>query len=276
MTCKLTSGTLGLPGAMYKLDMTDEQHNVSASFVLQDKLGMVLEEASGAFSGTSYEFAMPFLAIMEGSIQLDGVTTQLGGGNLWLDRQTTTISTIGDQQSLSQEQMMAIALTTRVGSPLYIGDWLAIVMNDGTVYQVTFFWPKAEKPGQQWKVGSELVPPVNPTHKSALEFPTMSTWDQKSPVQGIKVLGQLKFDLNILNPKDPSQSPHWKSPSTGHTYCTAWHLEIRDKVYKMEAFIPRSEALFPGNTGFFEGAATLSDENDKIVGHAFIEQMGFN
>ncbi len=46
MACELTSGTLGLPGAQYKLVMTDEQHNVRASFVLKDLLGMVLEQAS--------------------------------------------------------------------------------------------------------------------------------------------------------------------------------------------------------------------------------------
>ncbi len=141
-----------------------------------------------------------------------------------------------------------------------------------------------KKPGQQWKVGSELDPPVLPTYKSALEFPPgMMTWDQTSPIQGVNVLALYDFDLNILKPKVPENSPHWKSPSTAtdHTYCTAWHLRIRNKVYELRAFIPESEALIPTVSGepkyngFFEGAATLSDENG-LAGHGFVEQMGYN
>ena len=48
MTCVLTSATLGLSGATYKLEITDVAHGVNAVFVLKDAFGMVLEGASGA------------------------------------------------------------------------------------------------------------------------------------------------------------------------------------------------------------------------------------
>ena len=57
----LTSGTLGLSGAKYTVDMTDVIHGVSASFVLEDTFGMILQGASGAIGKGSYEFAMPSL-----------------------------------------------------------------------------------------------------------------------------------------------------------------------------------------------------------------------
>lgn len=260
MNCKLISGILGLSGATYQLDMQDEKENISASFVLKDNFGMILEGASGAYHKTggedSFEFAMPSLAIEDGSvISIKGITTKLCSGNIWLDRQT-----IGGNISLLSK------------NPLYVGNWLALTMNDKTVYNIVFFWPK--KP-DQWIVGTKLDHPINPKHKFGVEYPFLPEWDgQGHPAaEGVNVLKESDIDLNILNPDNPSQSPHWKSPHSGQTYCTAWKLKIKNSTYTMKALIPQSEVY--AGTYFFEGAGSIYDEEVE-VGHVFIEQMGYN
>lgn len=267
MTCVLTSGTLGLPGAKYQLEMADTTHNVSASFQLTDVFGMILEGASGSVSKDSYEFAMPSLTIEEGStITLDGVKTELGGGSLWLDRQT-----LSRPLSSSDAKASLVASAGRLSSQLYTGNWLGVVMEDKTVYVLVFYWPQKK---DQWIVGSELQPPVNPTGKMGLEYPLPSNWDKQSPVQGVNLLNSSDFDLNILHPQHPTESPHWKSPHSHQTYCTAWRLKIRDQVYTMTAIVAGSEVKLAGNA-FFEGAAIISDSSGHDVGHAFVEQMGY-
>ena len=292
MTCVLTSGTLGLSGAKYTVDMTDVTHGVSASFMLEDTFGMILEGASGAIGKDSYEFAMPSLTILHGStITLDRVKTELGGGNLWLDRQSVARKSTSQQslhgesishtsQHLSEQQMEAV-LAEHAASQLYTGNWLGVVMDDKTVYVLVFHWPKKLKLPQwpkkqhQWIVGSELHPPVDPTSKMGLEYPSLPTWDFQSPVQGVNVLDSSEFDLNIKDPQHPSKSPSWTSHTSQQTYCSAWRLRIRNQVYHMTALVPESEVKFPG-TAFFEGAATISDVNSgHQVGHAFVEQMGY-
>ena len=87
MTCKLTSGTLGLSGATYQLDMADTTNKITASILLKDTFGMILEGASGAYNKAggedSFEFAMPSLSIQEGStITVKEEPTELGNGCL--------------------------------------------------------------------------------------------------------------------------------------------------------------------------------------------------
>lgn len=278
MTCKLTSGTLGLSGATYQLDMTDTTNNVSASLSLKDTFGMILEGASGAFrktgGGDSFEFAMPSLSILEGStLSLNGETTRLGRGNLWLDRQTEGRSSSG----LGQRFLHAAQPGLGDSKPLYTGNWLGVTMNDQTQYVIVFFWKPKVKPEKQWIVGTELEPAIYPTKKIGLEYPALPTsWDGHAPVQGVNVLESSDFDLNIWNPKDPRSSPHWTSPA-GITYCSSWRLRIRDKVYKMTVLVPGSEVKCV-EQGFFEGAATITLPESDIqeVGHAFVEQMGYN
>ena len=275
MTCKMTSnGVLGLAGASYQLEMVDKEKSVAASFTMEDHLGMVLEGGSGAFHKTgganSFEFAMPSLSITSGSITLSGKTTKIGSGNLWLDRQTETLSILDpDWQNLKYPP----ASHPR-SKPLYTGNWLAINMNDHTVYNLVFFWPRKT---EQWKVGSELQPPVYPKSKIGLEYPSLPNWQGEShpPVSGVVVLGQDEFDLNILEPGDPNSSPHWNSKPSQPTYCTAWRLMIKGKVYNMTALVPGSQVK--QGKYFFEGAASICNISDGTeVGHAFIEQMGYN
>ena len=262
MSCKLTSGTLGLSGAKYNLEMVDNDHDhsVKVKLVLMDNLGMVLEGPSGAFhkkkGKSSYEYAAPRLAIQAGStIMIDGEETrQLVQGNMWLDRQTITIN-------------------PHDSGPLYIGNWLAVVMEDGirTAYNLVFFWPKEN---EQWKVATKFTPTIPPQGKIGLEYPPLKSWDKLTPVQGVNVLKSDEFDLNLLDPGDTENTPHWTSHESGQTYGTAWQLNIKGQNYTMKAFVPSSEVHI-GNQYFSEGAASITNEENNEVGHVFVEQMGY-
>ena len=272
MTCTLTSGTLGLPGAEYQLEMADKTNDIAASLSLKDTFGMILEGASGAFhktgGGNSYEFAMPSMVIQEGStITLNGAKTTLGSGNLWLDRQTIGPNVSGEKMTLNSQP------AEKASNPLYVGNWLAVSMNDRTCYVLVFMWPKRSA-GEQWIVGTELQPPVNPSSKFGLEYLALPTWDGHSPVQGVNELTEEDFDFNLLQPAIPASSPHWKSPKSSNVYATAWHLRIRDQVYTVTALLPQSEVFL--GTYFFEGTALIEDSAGHEVGRVFVEQMGYN
>ena len=111
--------------------------------------------------------------------------------------------------------------------------------------------------------------------QTALEYPALLSWDGKSPAQGVNVLEKEEFNLNILNSNDPDNSPHWKSSTNkeGNTYCTAWNLKLKDKLYQMDCLVPSCEVFL--DTYFFEGVAIISDDGSQ-VGYAFVEQMGYN
>lgn len=68
---------------------------------------------------------MPSLSIQEGTITMNKETTLLGGGNLWLDR-----------QSINQQSLHGHSTSGTPGSQhqLYTGNWLAVGMNDQTHY----------------------------------------------------------------------------------------------------------------------------------------------
>ena len=262
MTCEMISGILGLSGVRYKLTITDDSRNISAVFMLNDTFSTIFELASGASSNNSYKFALPSLNIESGHIVLNGKQSPLVGGNLWLDRQTLTprSASISDLESCLS-----------ASHQLYTGNWLAVVMNDNTVYVLVFFWPPKK---DQWIVGDELVPPVPPLHKTGLKYSPMSDWNGHSPVVGVNVLDSSEFDLNIYKPKDPAQSSHWTSHASKNTYCSKWQLRIHDEIYTMTALVLSSEVKI-GTESFFEGAATLANANGDILGHAMVEQMGY-
>ena len=258
MQCKLTSGTLGLRGSTYQVDMNDQHENIQVSLKLTSRVGLVEEGPACMYPGMeTIQFNMPAMTISEGStITIAGVTTQLATGNIWLDRQCLKMG------------------ITNFLKPLYTGVWLAVTMNDKTSYTIQFLWPKIEEAGRQWIVGKDVGYP--PTMQTALEYPALLDWDGKTPVQGVNVLKEQEFDLNILTPNDPGNSPHWKSlkHEEGNTYCTAWNLKLKNKTYEMHSLVPSCEVYL--DTYFFEGIAIISDDNGAQVGYAVVEQMGYN
>ena len=276
MSCKLDSGSgiLGLSGATYTLEMKDSTNKVSATLQLKDTLGMVLTAARNDkyLKGSSYEYAMPSLSIQPGSsIEIDGNPTKLVSGEMWLDRQA-----IGGSDKKARKN-------DKKSHELYTGDWLVVAM-EHAIYELSFMWPPTNP---QWIVGDELDPPIPPTPKSGLRYPRLPDWDNESAILGVTILEKESFNLNIKDPKDKGNSPHWKSKSSDQTYCTEWKLELEGKPYKMVAVVPGSEVYFdlPKVDGvqiippqyFFEGAALIYDDEGKtLVGHAFVEQMGYN
>ncbi len=254
MTCKLKSGTLGLRGAMYQVDLTDKTNNVQASLTLKSNVGLIEEGPACMYPGIeTIQFNMPAMTILAGStITLKGETTDLAKGNIWLDRQS-------------------IQMPSNIFKPLYIGVWIAITMNDQTSYTIQFVWSKREEKGTQWISGTEVGYP--PLAKTGLEYFSLQNWDGQSPVDGVDVLGSSEFDLNILTPSDTEKSPHWQSEN-GNTYCTAWNLSLKGKNYKLLSLVQGCEVFL--DTYFYEGAATVEDESGAVVGHVMVEQMGYN
>ena len=273
MTAQLTDGILGLAGASYKLEMVDTSQDLKAVFKLYDPFGGILEYSTTVTP--TYEFALPSLNIMKGSyITLNDVKYNLVDGNLWLDRQTSLYVPISGSNQKSKLFPLHNQLTA--GSALYTGTWLAIVMNDKTVYEMIFNWTIKE---DQWIVGDKLDPPYPPVNKLGVKYPYKSEWMNwigMPAMQGVSVLDWDEFDLNIFDPNNPSLSPHWKSPISNQTYCTKWQLKMV-KEYVLTALIPESE-IKCGKDYYFEGIAIISDPNDpsnQPVGHVFVEQMGF-
>jgi hypothetical protein len=287
---KLESGKLGFPGAVYSIQLTSS--NLLVSIRVKDRFGMILEGASGAIGTTSYEFAMPVLTILAGSTLSffkaeSWETVELISGNLWLDRQTTKPRGSNPSHPLTLAEVTLPPVKSLTGmrqwlrlngkalvSPrteLYVGNWLGLVMNDGAVYAIVFFWPSKAK---QWQVGTRLGVP--PTNKTCLAYPPVLSVEppkRDNPTQGVRVLDS--FDLNIYDARHPDASPHWTSPKSGQTYCTKWLLEIGKEVYILTLINEGAEVNLAGSA-FGEGAATLHNQDGSLAGHAFVEQMGYN
>ena len=261
MSCKLHSGTLGLPGAKYVVEISDHSKGISAVFCTTDNFGMIFELASGACSDNSFEFAMPSLTIESGKIDIQGEKFEIRSGNLWLDRQTLSIVSPHDSESFLKSFSKS--------KELYTGNWLAVVMLDQTVFVLVFYWKKKK---DQWISGNAVGFP--PLGTIGLEYPPLPQWDHKFPVQGVNVLKSNEFDLNIFDHGNPPKSPHWKSPTSQQTYCSKWILTIKKEEYTMTALVPGSEVNVL-NESFFEGAATIADANGHIKGYAMVEQMGY-
>ena len=276
MTNQLIDGILGLPGASYKLEMTDTSQGLNAVFNLHDPFGAIIELASNV--DPTYEYALPSLNIMnESYIILNDVKYKLVDGNIWLDRQMIALAPALESASQKlKSKLFSLRHHSAVGEELYNGDWLAIVMNNKTVYELGFYWPLKKN---QWIVGDKLNPPIPPLKKYGVKYPYSSEWVNWigiPAIQGVSVLDQDEFNLNIFNPSNPSLSPHWKSSISGQTYCTKWQIELDNKQYIMTALVPESEVT--GGTGYFyEGITTITDSKDpsgQPVGYAMIEQMG--
>ena len=278
MTNQLIDGTLGLPGASYKLEMTDTSQGLNAVFILHDPFGAIIEFSSSA--NPTYEFALPCLNIMnESYIILNDAKYKLVDGNLWLDRQMVIDAPVLEfaSQKLKSKLFPLRHQNAVSGEQLYVGNWLAIVMNNKTVYELLIFWPQKKN---QWIVGDKLNPPIPPFKKYGVKYPYNSEWMNWigiPAIQGVSVQDQDEFNLNIFNPRNPLLSPHWKSPVSGQTYCTKWQVELDNKQYVVTALVPEAEVT-GGTEYFYEGVATITDSKDpsgQPVGYAMVEQMGY-
>ena len=277
MTNQLTDGILGIAGASYKLELTDISQGLHAVFNLYDPFGGILELSST--KTPTYEMAFPSLNIMnESYIVLNDTKYNLVDGNIWLDRQTALDAPALESTSQKlNSKLFPLRRQSKAGKQLYVGDWFAIVMNNKTVYELAFFWPPKKN---QWIVGDKLIPPIPALDKYGMKYPYNSdwmNWKGMPAIQGVSVLEQYEFNVNIFNPSNPSLSPHWKSPISGQTYCTKWQLQLGDKQYVMTSLVPGSEVT-GGNEYFYEGIATITDPKDpsgQPLGYVMAEEMGY-
>jgi hypothetical protein len=312
--------SISAKGSGYKTlanEATTLKSDYHISLTLEDKRGTVMEGVSGYVgpymfvpvnnpdAPPSYECAQPFLTITAGTIEIEDVIHTIEKGNLWMDRQMVSASeNNSSQQSVSlkhAEDLKNYFLTKTTSSkPLYLGDWMAVTLDNGLSLALVEFWQPCIPPLLQWQTGTKVyLPPqkgfgnlffsvepslepfVKPVHNGGIALRPRYWLEEADDMWD--------FDINILNAEDPDpdQSPHWKSPISGQTYATAWEIEFSKSIQhyglpeKLYVFVlcENCENVLPGKTlAFFEGTAIAyaDKEKTKPLGHVFVEQMGFN
>jgi hypothetical protein len=305
----VSNGRVGEAGSAYSIvahgrgyttvagsaETTEAEYRVS--FVVADRRGTVMEGISGyvgpqLFPGnqqapSSYECAQPQLAIQSGTIVIDGRTYTIKGGSLWLDRQMIATASDASPAPRDAESFRQYLQQTKPApKTLYLGDWMAFVLDNGHVIVLAEFWQPSTP---QWLTGTRSgKPPMNGFGN--LYFPVGDAPQANGGIGLVprKSLQQEEwdFDVNVLDPGN-GESPHWASKLSGHTYATAWQIEFSGRATahglppKLYVFaISDNCEIVPLNMhgAFFEGAALVyaDQERTQLLGHAFVEQMGFN
>ncbi|WP_445679740.1 hypothetical protein [Radicibacter daui] len=311
---------VGLPGSRYTLSAqgqgliatadtaTTRRAGYAVTLDVTDFRGTVMEGlsayvgpemfADGGIGLSSYECAQPVLRIATGTLAIDGEEHLIAGGTLWLDRQMLAKSvanstasdqgTDGTRRQPGKGWVAALRGNTPSSRPLYLGDWIAVTLDDGHSLALAEFWQPSTP---QWITGTGVGKP--PKHGFGnLYYPL----DRRVPQGngGLALTARTAqsgedwdFDLNILTPADPAHSPHWRSPASGKTYATAWRIDFAPRAQRHGLppalylrTISENCEIIPATPdgGFFEGAALVYADSafEHRLGHAFVEQMGFN
>ncbi len=299
---------IGTPGSRYALAVqgrgyvtsVDSARTQSASYSvdlsLTDRRGTVMEGLSGYVGPAmfedddiglaSYECAQPVLHIERGGITIDDHAHAITRGTLWLDRQMIAKAASDGVSSTS----VSAALRGQAPAPreLYLGDWIAVTLDDGLSLALALFWQPSTP---QWITGTAVGRPPKEGFGN-LYLPVRG--DQPQGNGGLALTPRTAmsgddwdFDLNLLDPDTPDISPHWTSPASGKTYATAWRIDFSPRaqhhgvppVIYLHAVSDNCEIIPATPSGaFFEGAALASADRDgrRRIGQAFVEQMGFN
>jgi hypothetical protein len=273
--------SMGIKGATYAASAQGTSSTGEAMALelqLTDHLGTKMEGMSG-WVGPTYEIAQPRLLITGGTLTIGGATVQLIRGSLWHDRQTYT--------SPPPAGGAPPPGTKPAPKPLYLGNWMVLLFADGLTADVNVNWPKASVPGTQWMMGRALdQPPVGGTGN--LYFADgADRYNGGAFLQGIGDTEEdFDYDVNIFDPADPNQSPHWSSPVTGNVYCNKWQIAFSPRLARwnvppivyLAALVPGCEYAPPGGAAFWEGAVHLFSDRacTNRIGEGFVEQMGYN
>lgn len=307
----LTGGNAGVAGSTYQLESSATgKDGFAASLQLSDERGMVLEwqsgyigpGASGQFSASSFEFAQPRLNITGGSLTLHGVQRTITGGMLWLDRQVLTFPEKTAAAPLNTipplEQFLEMRTLLQQMKPLYTGSWMGINLYNGLSVVLACFWQAPPGGGLQWQTGTLLGLPPVATYGNVY-FPPGN--DPRRMANGGSYLRGIEkddpepyvfdFDVNILDPDHPDASPNWQSSILGKaTYANGWQIRTGSQwqayglpaTLYLKALVSGCENVLPGTelpfSAYWEGAAAVfvDKELSQEIGHAFVEQMGFN
>lgn len=299
---------VGTPGSRYGLAVQGRGYVTGADsavtrpahyavdLTLADRRGTVMEGLSGYVGPSmfenddiglsSYECAQPVLRIERGGITLDDRVHAITGGTLWLDRQMIA-KAAGDGTPTAS---VSAALRGQTPSPreLYLGDWIAVTLDDGLSLALALFWQPSNP---QWITGTAVGRPPKQGFGN-LYLPVRGTAPQGNGGLALTPRTAMSgddwdFDLNLLEPEEPARSPHWTSPASGKTYATAWRIDFAPRaqqqglpsVLYLHTVSDNCEIIPATPSGaFFEGAALVyaDRERRRRIGQAFVEQMGFN
>lgn len=265
--------------------------------VLEGSLGYVGPPKDNPWHGAAtYEFAQPALLINGGTLTVGGKAHRLVRGSLWLDRQV--LSNPRPEAEASRRQpatpptrgdllgMLGSLAATSSGSglkPLYVGTWMGIVLDEGTSLMLASFW---QEHADQWVTGTRVgKPPVDWLGNIYLRPQGAMPNGGMYLRQGMHT-GEPDFDINILRPRDGGASPHWRSPGSNRTYATGWQVRFSKRLARVVprklfivALVDPCENLLPdADNAFWEGAAVVYSDPELThrIGHAFVEQMGFD
>lgn len=297
---------LSAAGLGYQTD-ADSGDTFSTVFALSLSLtagmGMVMENQGGVVK-SSYECALPVLQVGGGGrLALGDKEYRIKNGTFWLDRQMIAGELSSGNGPLSHENHLLAWYAgnhSQTGrAPLYIGNWMGITLFNGLSLVLTEFW--ATHP-EQWRSGTGIGQKISDPLPGAFGNVYFGgSFDGADP--GAAAAGGLflrprlsaaqgdqewDYDINLLDTADGGvHSPHWTSPQTGITYCTAWHISFSPagtvKGLPRDLYLftiaENAEIVMSATNGHFEGAALIyraPNGTGEVIGQAFVEQMGYN
>jgi hypothetical protein len=287
---------VGMAGALYKAQAEGVDKAglpVAIALDITDSLGTRMEGQS-AYVGQrkegdpglyTYEVAQPCLTIEGGTLTIGSETVTLTGGNLWHDRQTYT----GPPPTAAAE-----AGPPKL-APLYRGNWIALVFDNGLTAGLNAVWPAPTPvdPRKQWITGRSVGRPPEVGSSGNLYFPEgLDRYNGGAFLSGGGGTGPTDpgdddwdYDVNILDPSDSENSPHWTSPN-GNTYCTAWSIAFSERlahwkvppVVYLVALVGGCEHAATIGDSFWEGAVDIFEDRacTRRIGRGFFEQMGYD
>jgi hypothetical protein len=271
---------LGIAGARYELGFDLSQTTeppMALSLSLTDALGTRMEDTSGYNSPPQQgeaglynnEAAQPRLRITGGTPTVGPRAVTLVGGNLWNDRQVYTYDPDNPP---------------RPGDPMYCGTWIPLVFDSGLSAVVSTGWPVAAEKGTQWMSGRMLGIPPSGGHGNLFFGSGADRYNGGALLQALG--DDWDFDVNIFDPVLPNASPHWQSPGTDRVYCTKWWIRFSPRLAQwgvpeeifLVPLVDSCEFVQPPEAPFWEGAGRMFADRDctRQIGHAWIEQMGYN
>jgi predicted secreted hydrolase len=238
----LINGGIGQLHSIHNVQIHSNDLELNLNMI--DTYGCIFEGNSGYIMNNSLEFGFPKLNIINGSIKIHNQYNTIISGNLWLDRQV-----------LSYINPNFI---------LYTGNWIYLNFDNNHLFLLVFFWsPKnTDWKDTQWIIGKQSNAP--PTRTIGIDASKQATQMMKND----------DFDIDISNPKNPIDSPHWQSPKSGITYGSQWIVRLYDKKYIIETMYQNAELFTNILRPAFEGALVIkSIDTKEVIGNGFIEQM---
>jgi predicted secreted hydrolase len=294
---------VGLKGGLYQIDveaLSADKTPLTVSLQLRDDQGTMLEGASGCVappdptaSGVfTYEAGQPRLTVTGGSLSIAGQPVPIVDGCLWHDKQVYNLSPYAPKSETGADTAPStpdalIQAGAAKASSLYCGMWIALKFDTGQSMLVSPQWSPRPK-GQQWLSGRAVGQPPAGGYGNLFLAAGADRYNGGALLLALGPDGSddgWDYDVNLFDPGDPANSPHWTGPS-GNTYATKWSIAFTDRLAQwgvppmvyIDAVTQGCENSLAGSNPFWEGAVRIySDEAcTNQIGWGFAEQMGYN